>query len=124
MARIGGVNVPDDKHLRTALTYIYGIGLSRASEICQKASTESTRKISDLTPDELERVRVAVGEYVIEGDLRREVQTSIKRLMDLGDFARHPSPPPPASSGPKNANQCTDAQGATASNQTLRDQPK
>lgn len=86
MARIAGVNVPDNKHLVIALTYVYGIGRSRAEDICEKISIAENTKVGSLTEDELDKVRSAVGEFVVEGDLRRQVTLNIKRLMDLGCY--------------------------------------
>lgn len=86
MARIAGINVPVNKHTVIALTSIYGIGRPRAMLICKAAKIEPTRKINTLTDAELERLRVQVGKFVIEGDLRREVAINIKRLMDLGSY--------------------------------------
>jgi small subunit ribosomal protein S13 len=84
MARIAGVNIPDRKHTVIALTSIYGIGRTRAGEICAAAGVEPNRKINQLTEDEVERLRTEVGKFTVEGDLRREVSMNIKRLMDLG----------------------------------------
>ena len=84
MARIAGVNIPDNKHLNIALTYIYGIGLTRAADICKSTGLEITTKVNQLTEEELDKVRSEVGKYSLEGDLRREVSMNIKRLMDLG----------------------------------------
>ncbi len=84
MARIAGVNIPDNKHLNIALTYIYGIGLTRAADICKATGLEITTKVNQLTEEELDKVRSEVGKYSLEGDLRREVSMNIKRLMDLG----------------------------------------
>ena len=86
MARIAGINVPINKHAAIALTSIYGIGRPRALLICEAAKIEPARRISTLTDAELERLRVQVGKFVIEGDLRREVAMNIKRLMDLGSY--------------------------------------
>lgn len=86
MARIAGINVPVNKHTVIALTAIYGIGRPRALAICKAAKIEPSRKIKDLTEVELEALRSQVGKFVIEGDLRREVAMSIKRLMDLGCY--------------------------------------
>ncbi|GIX34019.1 MAG: 30S ribosomal protein S13 [Lysobacterales bacterium] len=86
MARIAGVNIPIHKHAWVGLTAIYGIGRSRAREICKAAGVAETTKIKDLTEAELERIRAEVGKYTVEGDLRREVAMSIKRLMDLGCY--------------------------------------
>ena len=86
MARIAGVNIPDHKHLEISLTSIYGIGRSQARHVCVAASLEGTRKVSELSEEELQRVRTLISEMRVEGDLRREVSLSIKRLMDLGCY--------------------------------------
>jgi small subunit ribosomal protein S13 len=84
MARIAGVNIPDNKHLVISLTYIYGIGRTRAAEICSAVGLESTTKVNQLSEDQLDTIRNEVAKYSLEGDLRREVSMNIKRLMDLG----------------------------------------
>jgi len=91
MARIAGINIPNHQHAGIALTAIYGIGRSRAQAICQAAGVDPTRKIKDLTDAEMDRVREGVQRFTVEGDLRREVQMSIKRLIDLGCYrgSRH-----------------------------------
>ena len=86
MARIAGVNLPDHKHTVIALQSIYGIGRSRAIEICEAASVKPAEKLGDLAEPELGALRETVGKYTIEGDLRRETAMSIKRLMDLGSY--------------------------------------
>ncbi|MBU0744773.1 MAG: 30S ribosomal protein S13 [Gammaproteobacteria bacterium] len=86
MARIAGINVPVQKHTVIALTSIYGIGRARALAICELAKVEPSRKIKDLTDAEVENIRAQVAKFIIEGDLRREVAMSIKRLMDLGCY--------------------------------------
>lgn len=86
MARIAGVNVPDHKHAVIALTSIYGIGRTRAEKICETTKIDPTTKIKDLTEAELEGLRSALGNFTLEGDLRREVSMNIKRLMDLGCY--------------------------------------
>ncbi|MBT8126099.1 MAG: 30S ribosomal protein S13 [Gammaproteobacteria bacterium] len=86
MARIAGINIPPNKHTVIGLTYIYGIGSTRAQQICTATGIAETQKIGDLSEDVLERLRNEVGRYTIEGDLRREVSMSIKRLMDLGCY--------------------------------------
>ncbi len=86
MARIAGVNIPVHKHTWVGLTSIYGIGRTRALEICEASGVEPSKKIGDLEEAELDKVRQLVGEYTVEGDLRREVGMSIKRLMDLGCY--------------------------------------
>jgi len=84
MARIAGVNIPDRKHAVIALTSIYGIGRSRAAQICEAAGVAPDKKIMDLSEDEVEKLRSEVAKFMVEGDLRREVSMNIKRLMDLG----------------------------------------
>ncbi len=86
MARIAGVNIPDNKHAVISLTYVFGIGRPTAKKLCADLGIAETTKISDLTEGELDNVRNAVGALSVEGDLRREVSMSIKRLMDLGCF--------------------------------------
>jgi len=86
MARIAGINIPNHQHAGVALTAIYGIGRARAEAICAAAGVDKSRKIKDLTDAELDRVRENVGRLVVEGDLRREVSMSVKRLMDLGCY--------------------------------------
>ena len=89
MARISGINIPNHQHAQIALTSIYGIGRARAEAICLAAGVQGTRKIKDLTDAELDRLRESVGRFTVEGDLRREVSMSIKRLMDLGCYRGH-----------------------------------
>ena len=86
MARVAGVNIPDGKHAGVSLTYIFGIGRSRALDICLNAGVSPSTKIGDLKEDEIETIRNEVGKFVVEGDLRREIATDIKRLMDLGTY--------------------------------------
>lgn len=86
MARISGINIPDHKHLVISLTSIYGIGRSRAVLICSAVGVEPSKKVKELSEDQIERIREEVGKFVVEGDLRREVAMSIKRLMDLGCY--------------------------------------
>ncbi len=86
MARIAGVDVPKQKRGVIALTYIFGIGKSRAQEILKTAKVDESTKVSDWSDDEIGRIREAVGAYTIEGELRSEVQLSIKRLMDIGCY--------------------------------------
>ncbi|HIF17294.1 MAG TPA: 30S ribosomal protein S13 [Cycloclasticus sp.] len=86
MARIAGINIPDNKHIVISLTSIYGIGPTRSKSICEASGIETSIKIRDLSEDQLEAVRSEVGKYLIEGDLRREVSMNIKRLLDLGCF--------------------------------------
>lgn len=86
MARIAGINVPTQKHTVIALTSIYGIGPTRAKAICKETGVQPDKKIRDLTDAEVDALRQAVGQYTVEGDLRRQVSMDIKRLMDLGCF--------------------------------------
>ena len=86
MARIAGINVPVNKHTWVALTYIYGIGRTRALSICDAARVEQERKVRDLSEDEVERLRTEIGRLSVEGDLRRDTSMNIKRLMDLGSY--------------------------------------
>ena len=86
MARIAGVNIPDRKHTVIALTAIYGVGLTRAKQICEAAGIAPERKVIELSDDELEKLRAEVGKFMVEGDLRREVSMNIKRLMDMGCY--------------------------------------
>ena len=86
MARIAGINIPPHKHAEIGLTAIYGIGRSRARQICEACGIPYAKKIKDLSDAELEKVREQVGRLTIEGDLRREVTMNIKRLMDIGCY--------------------------------------
>jgi small subunit ribosomal protein S13 len=87
VARISGVNIPTQKRVHIALTYIYGIGSSKAGEICAKVGLPEERRVHDLTEDEIIRIREVIeADYTVEGDLRRETAMNIKRLMDLGCY--------------------------------------
>lgn len=86
MARIAGINIPIQKHAVIALTSIYGVGRTRAKQICEAAGVAPDRKIKDLDDNEIEALRSEVGKHTVEGDLRREVSMNIKRLMDLGSY--------------------------------------
>ena len=86
MARISGVNIPDNKHAVISLTYVYGIGPSTAKKICATLGLAEDTKISALSEEQLDAVRNEVAKRTVEGDLRREVNMSIKRLMDLGCY--------------------------------------
>ena len=91
MARIAGINIPNHQHADIALTAIYGIGRARAQAICAAANVQGNKKIKELTDAELDRIREGVSRFTVEGDLRREVQMSIKRLIDLNCYrgSRH-----------------------------------
>ncbi len=87
MARIAGVDLPKDKRIEVALTYIYGIGRSTSQKILDEAGVLKDTKTRDLTPDQVNKIRRIIDEkYKVEGDLRREVGMNIKRLMDLGCY--------------------------------------
>ena len=86
MARILGVDIPNGKKIKTALTYIYGIGDSRALEICQKANVDPEKRTSDLTDAELAAIREVGNKFTLEGDLRREVAMNIKRLQEINCY--------------------------------------
>ena len=86
MARISGVDIPKQKRGEIALTYIFGVGKSRAQQILEKAGVDVNKKVSDWNDDEIGRIREAVSAYTIEGELRSEIQINIKRLMDIGSF--------------------------------------
>jgi small subunit ribosomal protein S13 len=87
VARIAGVNIPTNKRVLVALTYIHGIGPKLAKEICAKVSIPSERRVNELTDAEVLQIRETIDrDYVVEGDLRRDVAMNIKRLMDLGCY--------------------------------------
>lgn len=86
MARIAGINVPDHKHIVIALTAIFGIGKSNARLICARTGLAESKKLQDLEEKQLEAIRTEVANFTVEGDLRRSVSMSIKRLMDLGCY--------------------------------------
>ena len=87
MARIAGVNIPTGKRVDIALTYIYGIGRTKAKQIREKAGLNSERRVNDLNDNEIMKIRELIdGNYTVEGDLRREISINIKRLMDLGCY--------------------------------------
>ena len=87
MARIAGVNIPTNKRVEIALTYIYGIGRVKAKEICEKVGLPAERRVNQLTDAEVLQIRETIDrDYKVEGDLRREVAMDIKRLMDLGCY--------------------------------------
>ena len=124
MARIAGVNIPNHQHAEIALTAIYGIGRPRARMICKASGVSPSAKIKDLTDAQMDKLRELVGRYTVEGDLRREVTMSIKRLMDLGCYrgVRHRKGLPVRGQrtrtnartrkGPKKARQATASRGA------------
>ena len=86
MARIAGINIPNHQHTVIGLTAIYGIGRARAEQICVTTGVPTNKKVKDLDDNELEKLRDEIGKFIVEGDLRRELSMSIKRLMDLGCY--------------------------------------
>jgi small subunit ribosomal protein S13 len=86
MARISGVNIPNHQHAEIALTAIYGIGRPSAQKICEAAGVSKSAKIKDLTDSDMDKLREQIAKFTVEGDLRREISMSIKRLMDLGCY--------------------------------------
>lgn len=86
MARIAGINIPVQKHTVIALQAIYGIGSTRAQQICAATGIDPTVKVKDLSDGEVEQLREEVAKYTVEGDLRRDISMNIKRLMDLGCY--------------------------------------
>jgi small subunit ribosomal protein S13 len=87
MARIAGVDLPRQKHIHIALTYIYGIGRPRAGRILDEAKVEPMKKVQDLSEEEVNRIRTVIeGEGMVEGDLRKEVSMNIKRLIEIGSY--------------------------------------
>ena len=86
MARIAGINIPNQKHIWIALTSIYGIGRTRARSICTAAGIQHSVKVKDLTEAEVDKIRNEVSKITVEGDLRRQVSMNIKRLMDIGSY--------------------------------------
>ncbi len=86
MARIAGVNLPNNKRIEIALTYIYGIGSTRAAEVIDKTGISPDVRVKDLTENEVNNLRREVEQFMVEGDLRREVQTNIRRLIEIGSY--------------------------------------
>jgi small subunit ribosomal protein S13 len=86
MARIAGVNIPDNKHVVISLRYVYGIGPTTAKSLCESTGINPASKVSELSEEQLDSLRTEIGKITVEGDLRREVSMNIKRLMDLGTY--------------------------------------
>ena len=86
MARVGGINIPDNKHVDVSLTHVYGIGRKTAQDICDKLKIKYSKKVSELSEEQLDKIRDELKEMKIEGDLRRDINFNIKRLMDLGCY--------------------------------------
>ena len=112
MARIAGVNIPTNKRVIIGLTYIYGIGPTKAEQICLQLKIPAERRVNQLSDDEVLRIRELIDrDFQVEGDLRREIAMNIKRLMDLGLLPRPASPPRPAGSRPAHPHQRPHPQG-------------
>jgi small subunit ribosomal protein S13 len=86
MARVGGINIPDNKHVDVSLTHVYGIGRKTAQDICDKLKIKYSKKVSELSEEQLDKIRDELKNFQLEGDLRREINFNIKRLMDLGCY--------------------------------------
>ncbi len=86
MARLAGINIPDNKHAVISLTYIFGIGRTTAKQLCEASGVSPSAKVQDLTEEELDKLRSEVAKLPVEGDLRRATQLNIKRLLDLGCY--------------------------------------
>ena len=86
MARIAGVNIPDNKHAVISLTYVFGVGRTTAQQVLEAAGIAEATKIGELSEEQLDVIRGEIGKLTVEGDLRREVSMNIKRLMDLGSY--------------------------------------
>src|SRR6202451_3664093 len=103
MARIAGVDLPNKKRADIGLTYIYGIGRTRALSLLHRASVDATKKVADLTEDEINRVRTLIeNEGSVEGDLRKELSMNIKRLIEMGSYRGLRHRPGPPGRGPGN----------------------
>ena len=118
MARIAGVDIPNHKRGVIGLTYIYGIGKSRAQEILQQAKVDQDTKVSEWNDDEIGRIRDVVSAYKIEGELRSETQLNIKRLMDIGCYRgiRHRIGLPPRGQKTKNNSRTRKGKRKTVAN--------
>lgn len=121
MARIAGVDIPKNKRGVISLTYIYGIGRSRAKEILAEAKVEQSTKVQDWTDDEIGNIREAVGSFTIEGELRSETQLNIKRLMDIGCYRgiRHRSGLPLRGQRTKNNSRTRKGRRKTVANKKM-----
>jgi small subunit ribosomal protein S13 len=86
MARIAGVDIPNEKRVVISLTYIYGIGKTRSQQILQAAEISEEKRVKDLTEEELTKIRTEISKFRVEGDLRREVSLNIKRLIEIGSY--------------------------------------
>ena len=121
MARIAGVDIPNQKRGIISLTYIYGVGRSRSKEILAEAKVDESKKVSDWTDDEISNIRGAIGSYTIEGELRSETQLNIKRLMDIGCYRgiRHRSGLPLRGQRTKNNSRTRKGRRKTVANKKM-----
>ena len=121
MARIAGVDIPKQKRGVISLTYIYGIGASRAKDILAKAKVDENTKVQDWTDDEIGNIRDAVASFTIEGELRSEIQLNIKRLMDIGCYRgiRHRSGLPLRGQRTKNNSRTRKGRRKTVANKKM-----
>lgn len=121
MARIAGIDIPNNKRGVIALTYIFGIGKSRAQEILSGAQVDENTKVSSWTDDEISRIREQAGKYVIEGELRSEIRMDIKRLMDIGCYRgiRHRSGLPLRGQQTKNNSRTRKGKRKTVANKKI-----
>src|SRR2546427_10753011 len=112
MARIAGVDVPREKRVEVALSYIYGIGLPTAQKILAQSNINPDTRVRDLTEEQVNRLRELIDRrYKVEGDLRREVALNIKRLIEIGSYPGHPHPRNPPGRGPATHNHTPPARG-------------
>ena len=121
MARIAGIDIPNNKRGVIALTYIFGIGKSRAQEILLGAQVDENTKVSSWTDDEISRIREQAGKYIIEGELRSEIRMDIKRLMDIGCYRgiRHRSGLPLRGQQTKNNSRTRKGKRKTVANKKI-----
>jgi small subunit ribosomal protein S13 len=121
MARIAGIDIPNNKRGVIALTYIFGIGKSRAQEILANAKVDENIKVSDWNDDQIAHIREQVGQYTIEGELRSEVRMDIKRLMDIGCYRgiRHRSGLPLRGQQTKNNSRTRKGKRKTVANKKI-----
>ncbi|EGV44163.1 30S ribosomal protein S13 [Bizionia argentinensis JUB59] len=121
MARIAGVDIPKNKRGVISLTYIYGIGRSRAKDILAEAKVEESTKVQDWTDDEIGKIRETIGSFTIEGELRSETQMNIKRLMDIGCYRgiRHRSGLPLRGQRTKNNSRTRKGRRKTVANKKM-----
>ena len=115
MARLVGVDLPREKRMEIALTYIFGIGRTRASETLAATGIDPDKRAKDLTDEEVVQLRDHIeANYKVEGDLRREVAADIRRKVEIGCYAGHPAPPGPARARPADPDQRAYPQGSEA----------